>query len=280
MSNKGKKKETFSSRIKCYNDIFNSKEMPFWIYSEVIDKFMTMLGNIDEYTEYHCFRVAILTKLFLDYSLTMQSSEEINYLSNTDIKDIIYGAYVHDIGKSQVPSYIVKGKKNLTEDEWNELKAHPTNGAFLFLGPGYETVRSTILGHHERFDGKGYPMGESGKEITLGARIVGLLDSLDAMTDKRPYQSGKPLTINEAITEINKFSGLQFDPDMVNVLNELVLTEQFQAYWSKKSDEKYINEAAMEIKNWIFNYEDIDEQLVAEERNIAVLRKILNVKKR
>lgn len=273
------KNDVFSSRITCYNNLYNSANVPFWVYSKVIDNFMTMLGNVDEYTEYHCFRVANLTSLLLEYAQENGLSDEINNLNPLQYKDIIYGAYVHDIGKAQVPTYILKDKKRLTEDEWIALKAHPVNGAFMFLGPGFETVRETILGHHERYDGKGYPMGDCGKQIPLGARIVCLCDSLDAMTDKRPYQENKPLTLNEALTEVNKFAGLQFDPDLITILNELIKTEKFQDYWNNKTDKNYLKEKSEKIKNWLFNKNQIEEELKVEERNIAVMRKILNIKR-
>lgn len=275
MKKENKQNEDFSMRVINYNNVFNTKEMPFWMYSEVIDKFMTMLGNIDEYTEYHCFRVAILTKMFLEHC---ELDEELNELKLADKKDIVYGAYVHDIGKSQVPSYILKRKGNLSEEEWAELKNHPTNGAFLFLGPGYENIRSIILCHHERYDGKGYPMEYVGKNIPLGARIVALMDSFDAMTDKRPYQTNSPLSLDGAIMELDRFSGKQFDPNLVNVFKYLVTTEEFKKYWEIKNNKEAIKEEAKNLKYWIFNSASLEDRIEAEEKNIAVIKKILNMK--
>lgn len=275
MKKENKQNEDFSMRVINYNNVFNTKEMPFWMYSEVIDKFMTMLGNIDEYTEYHCFRVAILTKMFLEHC---ELDEELNELKLADKKDIVYGAYVHDIGKSQVPSYILKRKGNLSEEEWAELKNHPTNGAFLFLGPGYENIRSIILCHHERYDGKGYPMEYVGKNIPLGARIVALMDSFDAMTDKRPYQTNSPLSLDEAIMELDRFSGKQFDPNLVNVFKYLVTTKEFKKYWEIKNNKEAIKEEAKNLKYWIFNSASLEDRIEAEEKNIAVIKKILNMK--
>lgn len=275
MKKENKQNEDFSMRVINYNNVFNTKEMPFWMYSEVIDKFMTMLGNIDEYTEYHCFRVAILTKMFLEHC---ELDEELNELKLADKKDIVYGAYVHDIGKSQIPSYILKRKGNLSEEEWAELKNHPTNGAFLFLGPGYENIRSIILCHHERYDGKGYPMEYVGKNIPLGARIVALMDSFDAMTDKRPYQTNSPLSLDEAIMELDRFSGKQFDPNLVNVFKYLVTTKEFKKYWEIKNNKEAIKEEAKNLKYWIFNSASLEDRIEAEEKNIAVIKKILNMK--
>jgi HD-GYP domain-containing protein (c-di-GMP phosphodiesterase class II) len=273
------KRERYSSRIACYNNIYNTSNVPFWVYSNVIDNFMTMLGNVDEYTEYHCFRVATLTSLMLEFAINAQINEEINQLNNLQCKDIVYGAYVHDIGKAQVPSYILRDKEKLTEDEWVALKAHPVNGAFMFLGPGFETIRETILGHHERFDGNGYPMGDCGKQIALGARLVCVCDSLDAMTDKRPYQNNQPLTLEEALVEINKFAETQFDPDIVNILNELVKTKEFQEYWNNRKNKEYLKLESERIKNWLYNKDQLEEKIKVEERNVAVMRKILNIKK-
>lgn len=267
----------YSNRIVNYNKIFSSKEIPFWIYSEVIDKFMTMLGNIDKYTKYHCYRVAILSKMFLE-SIDKEANEELQRLDLNEIKEIVYGAYVHDIGKAQVPSYIIKDKKNLNEEEWAELKAHSANGAFLFLGPGYEHIRSVILCHHERFDGEGYPMNYRGKDIPLGGRIVCLMDSFDAMTDKRPYQDNKPLNLAEAELEILNCSSKQFDPDLLEPFYKMLESDEFLHYWENKSDNEYLKKVAMETKNWIFNNTNFEEKLNNDEKNIKVLKKILNYK--
>lgn len=268
---------SFSLRIKNYNNIFDTKEMPFWMYSEVIDKFMTMLGNVDEYTEYHCFRVAILTKLFLECAVQCEINEEINNLDINKIKEIVYGAYVHDIGKSQVKNYVINKKGDLTPEEWEELKSHPANGAFLFLGPGYETIREVILCHHERWDGLGYPMMYSKEQIPLGARIVCLVDSFDAMTDKRPYQNNNPLEIEEAIKEIEMFSEKQFDPGLIPIFKKMVESENFKLFWKNRKDKEYLKDTATTIKYWIFNSLSIEEQLRNEEKNIAVMKKILNI---
>ena len=119
-------------------------------------------------------------------------------------------------------------------------------------------------------------MQYAGKDIPLGARIVCLTDSFDAMTDKRPYQNNKSLDINGALEEINRFSGKQFDPELVKIFNELVKTKEFEDYWNIRKDRDIIKAKAENVKTWLFNNETMNEKIANAEKNIAVMRKILN----
>ena len=105
----------------------------------------------------------------------------------------------------------------LTDEEWAEIRNHPEIGARLLSGPGLADLRAAILAHHERLDGKGYPFGLRGDGIPLEARIIAVADAFEAMLADRPYRRGRP--VDEALAELDRCSGTQFDPRVVEALN-------------------------------------------------------------
>ncbi len=132
------------------------------------------------------------------------------------LKHIVRGAHLHDMGKIGIPDAILLKPAKLTPEEWEVMETHPRVGYELvsritFLAPAAEIV----LTHQERYDGTGYPQGLMGEEIPLGARIFSVADTLDAMTSDRPYRSALPFTA--AREEIIRYSGRQFDPEVVRV---------------------------------------------------------------
>ncbi|MFH2137199.1 MAG: HD domain-containing phosphohydrolase [Candidatus Omnitrophota bacterium] len=136
-------------------------------------------------------------------------------LSTAEIETLKEACQLHDLGKIGVHDYILTKPGKLTEKEWTEIKSHSLAGAlilkpFPFLSKVVEIVRQ----HHERYDGAGYPDGVTGDNITLGARIMAVADSFDAMVSKRPYKDAMPK--DKAIKEIKKNSGKQFDPEIVD----------------------------------------------------------------
>jgi HD-GYP domain-containing protein (c-di-GMP phosphodiesterase class II) len=133
-----------------------------------------------------------------------------------DLKRIMFAALMHDIGKMGVLDEIVNKPGALTEAEWELMRAHPVVGAGIvekmeFLNGTADIVRY----HHEAWNGKGYPDGLRGDDIPLGARIVTVADSFDAMTTDRPYR--KALTVDQAIAQLEGGAGVQFDADLVKV---------------------------------------------------------------
>jgi ribonuclease P protein subunit RPR2 len=147
-------------------------------------------------------------------------------LSLEESPQIEFGFLLHDIGKVAVPDAILFKTSELTEEEYALIAQHPVVGAEIlrdvdFLGEGKLVVRH----HHERWDGTGYPDGLAGDEIPLAARVFSVADTLDALTTDRPYRPASGWT--EARDEIHRFSGLQFDPDVVAALDGIG-DEQFE----------------------------------------------------
>ncbi|MFC2099206.1 HD-GYP domain-containing protein [Candidatus Bipolaricaulota bacterium] len=168
----------------------------------------------DSMTEGHCDRLG---------RQAVRTAERLG-LSGQVLIDISYGAYLHDLGKVQVPSEILGKAGLLTDEEWEEMKRHPDLGAEMlcekdFLGGAAEIVRA----HHERFDGSGYPRGLKGEDIPIGARIISVADTYDAITSVRPYQAAQ--VKDDAIKELRSGAGTQFDPRVVDAFIEIIGTD-------------------------------------------------------
>ncbi|HVL89248.1 MAG TPA: HD domain-containing phosphohydrolase [Actinomycetota bacterium] len=131
-----------------------------------------------------------------------------------------HGFLLHDIGKVGIPERILGKPGPLTGEEFEVMKTHPMIGSRIV-----EPVRAlraaadVIEGHHERWDGGGYPRGRKGEEIPLAARIFSIADSFDAMTSDRPYR--KALTLEHALDEVRAGAGTQFDPDCVRAFLDM-----------------------------------------------------------
>lgn len=143
-------------------------------------------------------------------------------LSAKEIETIREACELHDLGKIGVEDSILGKPSSLTKEEWEQIKRHPTIAAQIlepltFLNEVIELVRQ----HHENYDGSGYPQGKRGEDILIGARIIHLADAFEAMCSARSYRK-VPLTKEEAIEEIKKNSGIQFDPKVVEVFLRIV----------------------------------------------------------
>jgi len=132
-----------------------------------------------------------------------------------------YAAVLHDIGKIGVPDAILNKPGALSEEEWETMRRHPEMGAEI-LGSiaGFERISEVVLRHHERFDGGGYPGGISGEQIPLAARLISVVDAYDAMTNDRPYR--KAMTHEEAVGELERNAGTQFDPRVIESMDRVV----------------------------------------------------------
>ena len=135
-------------------------------------------------------------------------------LSMEEQEAVRIGSLVHDIGKVVVPDRILLKAEALTEQEWVLMRKHVDAGFRIVSGiPGLEEAAQMVLHHHERWDGMGYPGNLRGSDIPLGASIIAVADSFDALTTDRPYRKGR--TSDEAIREICRHIGTQFNPDPV-----------------------------------------------------------------
>jgi putative nucleotidyltransferase with HDIG domain len=137
--------------------------------------------------------------------------------SPEQVQTIRSAALLHDIGKLNLPDSILTKRDPLTDAEWDMIKHHPELGArILKYIVGLRDCVDTVLFHHERYDGNGYPRGLKGENIPRDARIMTIADSYDAMTSERGYKK-RPLTEEEAIRELKACSGTQFDPELVEL---------------------------------------------------------------
>lgn len=135
------------------------------------------------------------------------------------IEQLRFGAILHDIGKIHIRETTLFKVTALSEEEWAEIKRHPINGAEMIKDiPYLITAVPIVRHHHERWDGKGYPDRLAGDAIPIEARIVSVADAFDAMTTERPYSPRRDL--EEALDEIVKCSGKQYDPEVVNAFTD------------------------------------------------------------
>ncbi len=146
-----------------------------------------------------------------------------------EVEEIKLASQLHDIGKINIRDNILGKTGSLTEEEWKEIKLHTEKGAEIlkplaFLGKVIELVRE----HHEHYDGTGYPDGKAGDEIPVGARIIAVTDAYDAMVSDRPYRKTK--THEQAMEELKKHSGTQFDPDVVEAFLRVLKRQEGPAY--------------------------------------------------
>ena len=129
-------------------------------------------------------------------------------------------AFLHDVGKAEVPSRILAKRGPLTDEETERMQAHPVAGANRLAAAGLHEESRWVRAHHERADGRGYPDGLAGDEIPLEARIILVADSFEAMTSDRPYRRGMPVV--DALEELRHCAGVQFDPEVVHAFAALV----------------------------------------------------------
>ena len=126
------------------------------------------------------------------------------------------GALLHDVGKLSVPPAVLLKNGPLTEDEFGQVRRHPLAGVRMLRSLGApQEILPSVLHHHERWDGGGYPGRRAGERIPLEARILAVADSFDAMTSMRPYRT--PRIPDDALQELERCAGSQFDTELVGV---------------------------------------------------------------
>ncbi|HEY3232823.1 MAG TPA: HD domain-containing phosphohydrolase [Roseiflexaceae bacterium] len=144
-------------------------------------------------------------------------------LPSSDIRAVRYGGILHDIGKIGISESILLKPGPLDDDEVAQIRLHPEIGARIISQMRFaREVGPIILGHHEHWDGSGYPNGLRGVAISIGARIIAIVDAYDAMMTDRPYRAA--LDIDEVIWRLRQGRGTQFDPDALDVLLDLLIS--------------------------------------------------------
>ncbi len=180
-------------------------------YDATLEGWVRALDLRDQETEGHTQRVT---------ELTVQLARELG-IPEEELIHVRRGALLHDIGKMAIPDSILLKPGRLTKEEWGLIKQHPVHAyewlrEIEYLRPALEIPYC----HHERWDGQGYPRGLHGEEIPLSARIFAVVDAWDAMTSDRPYR--KALSREEAIEELKRNAGKQFDPKVVEAFLKLL----------------------------------------------------------
>ncbi|MFC1412068.1 HD-GYP domain-containing protein [Streptacidiphilus sp. N1-12] len=144
---------------------------------------------------------------------------------------------LHDVGKLGVPTRLLRKSGPLTDEEYREVVQHPEYGHELVRGIGFlGEARAGILHHHERMDGRGYPHGLAGQAIPEFARVIAVADAFDSMTSTRSYRRGRP--VQEAVAELERCAGSQFDPVMVTALARAVRRHGWQPAPVGRADEQ------------------------------------------
>ena len=180
-------------------------------YMESIETLRYTVEAKDPYTKGHSDRVA-------QYSVLIGKKMG---LSEEEQKTLLIGGLFHDIGKIGVPDTILRKPDRLTDEEYSEIKNHPSIGAHI-LAPAtiFQEIIPIVKHHHERFDGRGYPSQLQGENIPVFARIAAIADTFDAMTSKRTYRDALPL--ETVISEIERCKGTQFDPKIADVFLDIL----------------------------------------------------------
>jgi putative two-component system response regulator len=167
----------------------------------------------DALTEEHCQRLA---------SFAHRLGTAID-LDPVNMRALAFGALLHDIGKIGIRDEVLTKPGPLTRQEWADMRLHPIIGERICEPLAVSREFGPIIrNHHERWDGKGYPDGLRGEQIPIGARVVGVVDAYDAMVHSRPYRPARHP--EQAIAELRKGAGAQFDPALVPVFVEILRT--------------------------------------------------------
>jgi len=137
------------------------------------------------------------------------------------LEEIHIAAILHDMGKIGISEMIISKPASLSREEFDIMKDHPAHGIRILEPIGFSsTIIDAIFQHHERFDGKGYPRGLAGDEITLAARILNVADTIDAMISERPYRGR--ISIQDVLLELEREAGRQFDPRVAESARRLI----------------------------------------------------------
>jgi len=194
-----------------------SKELDNYFLMDYIESFINIIAYKSTATAEHCIRVG---------EIALEIGKACS-LSSKDMEDLFIASMLHDIGKVFIPGQILNKPSRLTENEYETMKEHSKGGCdFLFKCKHFRPAANSILHHHERYDGKGYPYGLKGSEIPFLSRIVSIADSFDAMVSIRPYK--RSFSIDEAAYEIEKNKNHQFDEEIASAFLKIIQSNEFQ----------------------------------------------------
>ncbi|MGQ9474949.1 MAG: GAF domain-containing protein [Actinomycetota bacterium] len=197
------------------------------IYIQVITALANAIDARDAYTHGHSNRV-------MEYSVALAEGMG---LSPDEVDVIRHASILHDVGKIGIREKILKKPGLLTEEERREMEYHPFIGTRILQSVRLlEPVMPLVYHHHERYDGSGYPDGLKGEEIPLGSRIIAVADAFESMTSDRPYRKALPL--EEALAELRRGAGTQFDPRVVEIFLRLVEEGRIKV---RRSDSRLIH---------------------------------------
>ncbi len=198
---------------KKYEELYRKNTQLKGFYIDTINAFIRAIDAKDHYTERHSINVS---------SIAETIAKELK-LPADKVEAIRQACKLHDLGKIGIKDSILLKPAKLTEEEWRQIKMHPILGAEIIKPIAFlSDIALLIRQDHERWDGKGYPEGLKEEQIDIGARIIAVADAYDAMVSGRPYRS--PLSKQEAIDELKKNAGTQFDPKVIEAF--LNTTEQ------------------------------------------------------
>ncbi len=177
-----------------------------------VNQILVDLKSYDEATLQHCLRVSYLSRFLADAA----------GMTSDEILQAQFAGLLHDIGKMKIPIEVLNKPGKLTDEEYHLVKRHSIFSAEL-LEPLVEDsffrdIQLLVLHHHERVDGLGYPFNLQGEEIPYISRLILIVDTVDAMTHKRAYRKGLPLSV--VYQELEKFAGTQFDAELVAIFIE------------------------------------------------------------
>ncbi|MGD9909879.1 MAG: HD domain-containing phosphohydrolase [Candidatus Izemoplasmatales bacterium] len=190
----------------------NKMSQTFSFRNKIIDALTNTLFEKDNNSEEHSRRVS-------DYAFELAQACNLSQKKCSDIK---VAGMLHDIGKVTISNEILNKEGKLNADEYTIIKSHSEKGYSIIHSIGnMDVIANYVLEHHERYDGFGYPKGIKGEDISFEARIIAIADAFDAMTSYRSYKKNK--TKEEAVEELRKFKGTQFDPSLVDIFIEKVL---------------------------------------------------------
>lgn len=209
-------------------------------YRSTLRALVQALETRDFETHGHSERVVTFS-LRLGYELGLEKEA---------LRDLELGALLHDIGKIGVPDAVLRKPAKLNEEEWEKMKLHPLHGQKILRNiPFLEGAARIVAQHHEKWDGTGYPYAIRGEDIDIGARIFAVVDAFDAMVSDRVYRKGR--SYHEALEELERFAGTQFDP---------LIVEAFKAI--PKEDWEILRQRSLKEKQENSSFQTVVAELV------------------